>query len=190
MNHANISIVFFELSVATLAITFAVIAVAAVLRSGHQESALRPFVGRAIIPVFLVCTFTEPTGLYTEWIAVAIGFFDLALYVLGTAGGIVAIDIGHLFGFQLQRSTGVSLGAFLVALGILHRSALLHGSGAERIGVNHAVVVSQSAIEVILGLGHSGRLAPRKASLMAIALVSMAIASMGLPCPTYDWANK
>lgn len=101
MNHANISIVFFQLSaiVATLAITFAVIAVAAVLRSGHPASALRPFVGRAIIPVYLVGTFTESTGLYTEWIAVAIGFFDLALYVLGTASGIVAIDIGHLFGF-------------------------------------------------------------------------------------------
>lgn len=103
VNHANISIVFFQLSaiVATLAITFAVIAVAAVLRSGHPASALRPFVGRAIIPVYLVGTFTESTGLYTEWIAVAIGFFDLALYVLGTASGIVAIDIGHLFGFQL-----------------------------------------------------------------------------------------
>ena len=58
MNHANISIVFFQLSaiVATLAITFAVIAVAAVLRSGHPASALRPFVGRAIIPVYLVGT--------------------------------------------------------------------------------------------------------------------------------------
>ena len=42
----------------------------------------------------MVDTFTEPTGLYTEWIAVAIGFFDLALYVLGTAGGIVGSVTG------------------------------------------------------------------------------------------------
>ena len=67
MNHANISIVFFELSaiVATLAITFAVIAVAAALRSGHLASGLRPFVGRVIIPVYVLGTFTEPADLYT-----------------------------------------------------------------------------------------------------------------------------